>query len=130
MTLQGGRMEILQKLSPTFSQSQGRFQLNQLLSPASEYGYGYAYEQTAPNLTQVSSPKVFPEIFEPDANGITVRYKKSLIKKKNSMIIKRPQSSGYQKKPITPHKTELSLSGAGSGRIDRNGYNMQTRFKF
>ena len=126
MTLQGDRMEIFQKTSPTYSQSQGRLQLNQLLSPTGGYASEYV---TTQNLTQYSSPKAFPDIFEHDPNGITVRYKKSLVKKKNSMIIKRPQSS-YVKKPITPHKNELSVGGLGSGRIDRNTNSINLRFKF
>ncbi len=135
MTLKGGRMEILQAMryppNTTQTMRSDHIGFNNFMRPI-EGGYksnDYFYQTYS--HSQLSSPQ---NAFHQDSNGVTVRYKPSMVKKKGNIVIRRPQS-GIVKKNIEPHNPEkhLSINGLGSTKASssssgnlRNGF----RFKF
>jgi len=135
MTLKGGRMEILQALRypPNTSQSMRSdpFAFNNFMKPM-EGSYHIEYPYQAYSSSQVTSPQNFGDVFQKDSNGVTVRYKKSMVKKKGNIVIKRPQS-GVIKKSIEPHNPEkhLTINGLGSTRASSNSSgNLRNGFRF
>ena len=136
MTLKGGRMEILQAIRypPNTSQTMRSVQIgfNNFMKPI-EGGYkSHDHFYQTYSHSQLSSPQNFGDVFHQDSNGVTIRYKKSMVKKKGNIVIRRPQS-GIVKKNIEPHNPEkhLSINGLGSTKASSNSSgNLRNGFRF